>query len=60
MENCLNILLDMQEQIDIILCVLQLNMIKNNLHMKMNKSVLEIDQYLRTQQQNHYKHWVLP
>ena len=32
---------------------------KNNLHMKMKKAVLYIGQYLRTQQQKYYKHWVL-
>ena len=44
MENCLNILLDMQEQTDIISCVLLLHMITKNLHIRINKAVLEIGQ----------------
>ena len=32
---------------------------KKNLHMRMKKAVLDIVQYLRTQQQKHYKHWLL-
>ena len=60
MENCLNILLDMQEHKDIISCVLYLHMINNNIYMSMKKALLEIDQHLRMQQQNHYNHWVLP
>ena len=54
MGKCLNISLQMQEQTDIISCVLLLHMIKNNLHMNTNKAVLEIGQYLRTQQQKHF------
>ena len=49
-KNCLKILLHMQEETDIISCVLLLHRIKNNLNTKIKKSVLGISQYLKTQQ----------
>ena len=52
-ENCLNILLHMQEQTDTTSCVLFLHIIKNNLHMKMKKEVLDICQYQKIQQHKH-------
>ena len=42
MEDCLKILLDMQDKTNIVSCVLSFHMIKNNLRMSLKKAVLEI------------------